>query len=109
MVPQHSQEGNMTRTDIESTTAATEGLQNTRIVFGSQLVDKNSSTPYSDATKVSLNFSNIFFSKTGKKTDRVPSVFFRVCLTNFRVTGKFLKICRSTWGDSDYVSPNLTS
>uniref|UniRef100_A0A6B2EKW9 Putative transcription factor sox-4-like protein n=1 Tax=Phlebotomus kandelakii TaxID=1109342 RepID=A0A6B2EKW9_9DIPT len=51
MVPQHSQEGNMTRTDIESTTAATDGLQHTRIVFGSQLVDKNSSTPYSDATK----------------------------------------------------------
>ncbi|XP_055678893.1 putative transcription factor SOX-14 [Lutzomyia longipalpis] len=50
MVPQHSQEGNMTRTDIESTTAA-DGLQHTRIVFGSQLVDKNSSTPYSDATK----------------------------------------------------------
>uniref|UniRef100_A0A1L8DI07 Putative hmg-box transcription factor n=1 Tax=Nyssomyia neivai TaxID=330878 RepID=A0A1L8DI07_9DIPT len=48
MVPQHSQEGNMTRTDIESTTAA-DGLQH--IVFGSQLVDKNSSTPYSDATK----------------------------------------------------------
>ncbi|GAB0096446.1 hypothetical protein DMENIID0001_119570 [Sergentomyia squamirostris] len=56
MVPQHSQEGNMTRTDIESATAAADGL---RIVFGSQLVDKNSSTPYSDATKVSVqNFFN---------------------------------------------------
>lgn len=28
-------------------------LQSNRLVFGSQLVDKNSSTPYSDATQVS--------------------------------------------------------
>lgn len=30
--------------------------QQSNVVFGSQLIDQNSATPYSDATKVRVNF-----------------------------------------------------
>ena len=76
MVPQHSQDGSiMSRTDnFESLTSTTtshnvhllqqhqqqqqpqqqlQQQQSNGIIFGSQLVDKNSNTPYSDATQVS--------------------------------------------------------
>lgn len=76
MVPQHSQDGNMSRSDfdnsaISSTTSnnvsnsnngnatalnmfVQQQQQKSDVVFGSQRVDKNSSTPYSDATQVSF-------------------------------------------------------
>lgn len=34
-------------------------VSNSSVVFGSQLIDKNSSTPYSDATQVSTCISNL--------------------------------------------------
>lgn len=63
MVPQHSQDGTMSRAEFDlltSTTTAhnisvTGGTQSSSIVFGSQLVDKNSITPYSDATQVRIS------------------------------------------------------
>ncbi|XP_037035628.1 putative transcription factor SOX-14 isoform X2 [Bradysia coprophila] len=60
MVPQHSQDGTMSRAEFDlltsTTTAHNIGVtggtpQSSSIVFGSQLVDKNSITPYSDATQ----------------------------------------------------------
>lgn len=45
MVPQQVSE-------VRSLTPTSSGVP----VFGSQLVDKNSSTPYTDATQVSVNF-----------------------------------------------------
>lgn len=80
MVPQHSQDGNMSRSDFDNSaiSSTTNNVNNSNnvnqttlnmfvqqqqqksdVVFGSQRVDKNSSTPYSDATQVS--FRNFFF------------------------------------------------
>lgn len=69
MVPQHSQDGTMSRAEFDlltSTTTAhnisvTTGGTQSSIVFGSQLVDKNSITPYSDATQVRKLF--LFYFK----------------------------------------------
>lgn len=66
MVPQHSQDGNMSRSDFDnsaiSSTTSNSNVnatslnmfvqQQSDVVFGSQRVDKNSITPYSDATQV---------------------------------------------------------
>lgn len=53
MVPQHLQDGNMSCTDvIESPPTG----QLMTVKFGSLLVDKNSITPYSDATQVIFFF-----------------------------------------------------
>lgn len=41
--------------DVRSLTPTSSGLP----VFGSQLIDKNSSTPYTDATQVSQLFSTL--------------------------------------------------
>lgn len=49
MVPQ---QGDLGRSDSPSSS----GIP----MFGSQLVDKNSSTPYSDATQVRILFEKIF-------------------------------------------------
>lgn len=76
MVPQHSQDGTMSRADFDNLqTNSTNNsitlnnistavqIQNSNMhlqqqqsstVFGSQLVDKNSITPYTDATQVSV-------------------------------------------------------
>ncbi|KAJ6642249.1 hypothetical protein Bhyg_07196 [Pseudolycoriella hygida] len=59
MVPQHSQDGAMSRAEFDLLTSTTTshnisvtgGTQSSSMVFGSQLVDKNSITPYSDATQ----------------------------------------------------------
>lgn len=75
MVPQHSQDGNMSRSDFDNSaiSSTTNNVSNnvnatvlnmfvqqqqhkSDVVFGSQRVDKNSSTPYSDATQVSFFF-----------------------------------------------------
>lgn len=51
MVPQ---QGDLSRSDSPSSS----GIP----MFGSQLVDKNSSTPYSDATQVRILFGKINFN-----------------------------------------------
>lgn len=60
MVPQHSQDTTMARHDMENTSINNNSNninnQSDNVVFGSQRVDKNSITPYSDATQVSLRF-----------------------------------------------------
>lgn len=69
MVPQHSQDGTMSRAEFDLLTSTTTahnisvagGTQSSSIVFGSQLVDKNSITPYSDATQVRM-FINLYFN-----------------------------------------------
>lgn len=65
MVPQHSQDGTMSRSEFDLLTSTTTAhnisvtggtQQSSSIIFGSQLVDKNSITPYSDATQVRIFF-----------------------------------------------------
>lgn len=93
MVPQHSQDGTMSRAEFElltSTTTAhnivTGGQQqqqsSSSIVFGSQLVDKNSITPYSDATQVRGCFSVYLLCFGGDLSDSVRR-------TNIRKTSLF--------------------
>ena len=57
MVPQHTQDNNMSHPDLDPVTVVKHGGQ---VVFGSTLVAQNSSTPYSDATQV-IEYSCFFF------------------------------------------------
>ena len=51
MVPQHTHElNNLPQLDMDTVPQ----IPSQVVIFGSQLVDKNSTTPYTDATQVSL-------------------------------------------------------
>lgn len=72
MVPQHS---DLSRSDSPTSS----GLP----MFGSQLVDKNSSTPYSDATQV---FAHFLFPPTlilFKQLISTSALYFQFLITNY--------------------------
>lgn len=55
MVPQQSQDGNVTFSQSD-VAAKDDNCPENSTVFGSQTVNENSNTPYTDATQVSIVF-----------------------------------------------------